>query len=143
MSKSILLVEDSHDAVELSKEALKGCVSQELLDVAYDGAEAIEYLSATGKYADRSLSDMPDLVILDLRLPKKNGFEVLEWCRKNPRTRRIPVIIMTVSNLPADIMKAYDLGANSYLRKPGDFEEYTNLLKKTCEYWLYINTKNG
>lgn len=143
MRKSILLVEDSHDAVELSLEALKNCVVPDRVNVAYDGAEAIEYLSGTGKYAGRNLNDLPDMVILDLRLPRKNGFEVLEWLKKNQATKRIPVVIMSVSNLPEDISKAYDLGANSYIRKPGDFGEYSNFLKKTCEYWLSINIKSS
>lgn len=141
MGKSILLVEDSRDAVELSRNALEGCVYPEGLVVAYDGAEALEYLSGTGKYEGRNLNEMPDLILLDLRLPKKSGFEVLEWIRKEQRTKHIPVVILSVSNFPADIQKAYELGANSYVRKPGDFDEYISFLKKGCDYWLHVNLK--
>lgn len=140
MGKTILIVEDSPEAVELSKEALSDC-GGERLEVAYDGAEAIDYLSGKGKYSGRDSTDVPDLVLLDLRLPKKNGFEVLEWIRKNPLTRHIPTIIITVSNLKSDMIKAYELGANSFIRKPGDFDTYTDYLKKACEYWLTINLR--
>lgn len=140
MDESILLVEDSPDAVELSKLALKNCRTEEVI-VASDGQEALDYLFRTGKYAARDREKLPGLVLLDLRLPGLSGFEVLKKIRSDSHTKYIPVVILTVSNLKSDITRAYDLGANSYIKKSIDFEEYSVALQTACKYWLSINAR--
>ncbi|MBI1910939.1 MAG: response regulator [Deltaproteobacteria bacterium] len=140
MDESILLVEDSPDAVELSKLALKECRTGDVI-VATDGQEALDYLFRTGRYTGKESEKLPDLILLDLRLPGLNGFEVLQKIRSDRHTKYIPVVILTVSNLKSDIIKAYDLGANSYIKKSIDFEEYSISLQTACKYWLSINIR--
>lgn len=139
MEKTILLVEDSPDAIELSRHALSECGEPEGLIVASDGQEALDFIFGTGRYEGRNLREMPGLVLLDLKLPKLSGFEVLEKIRSDRRTRYIPVVVHTVSKLKSDILKAYDLGTNSYITKSEDFEKYSSKLKKICDYWLWLN----
>lgn len=138
MKRYILLVEDSPDAIELTRLALGECRVGERVIVASDGREALDYIFREGP--DKGRAHMPDLVLLDLRLPKVSGFEVLDRIRRDPRTRYLPVVVLTVSNLKTDMVKAYDMGANSYIRKPADFEEYGRLLKIACDYWLSVNS---
>ena len=104
-----------------------------------DGAEALDYLFGTGSYAGRDASDAPRLVLLDLKLPKVGGLEVLERLRADPRTHRIPVVILTSSNVESDLARSYDLGANSYIRKPVDFSQFMEAVNQLGLYWLVLN----
>jgi len=135
----ILLVEDNDDDVELTLRALRRNRVANRVDVVRDGAEALEYLFATGSYSGRDLRDTPNLVLLDLKLPKVGGLEVLERLRADPRTRRLPVVILTSSNVESDLARSYDLGANSYIRKPVDFTQFMEAVNQLGLYWLVLN----
>jgi CheY-like chemotaxis protein len=135
----ILLVEDNDDDVELTLRALRRNRVANRVDVVRDGAEALEYLFATGGYASRDARDTPNLVLLDLKLPKVGGLEVLERLRSDPRTRRLPVVILTSSNVESDLARSYDLGANSYIRKPVDFTQFMETVNQLGLYWLVLN----
>ncbi len=137
--RSILLVEDNDDDVELTLRALRRNHVAGRVDVVRDGAEALEYLFATGGHAGRDFRDAPDLVLLDLKLPKVGGLEVLERLRADPRTRRLPVVVLTSSNVESDLARSYDLGANSYIRKPVDFTEFMEAIDQLGLYWLVLN----
>jgi two-component system, response regulator len=135
----ILLVEDNDDDVELTLRALRRNRVANRVDVVRDGAEALEYLFATGSYSGRDVRDTPNLVLLDLKLPKVGGLEVLERLRDDPRTRRLPVVILTSSNVESDLARSYDLGANSYIRKPVDFTQFMEAVNQLGLYWLVLN----
>jgi two-component system, response regulator len=135
----ILLVEDNDDDVELTLRALRRNRVANRVDVVRDGAEALDYLFATGGYAGRDIRDTPNLVLLDLKLPKVGGLEVLERLRSDPRTRRMPVVILTSSNVESDLARSYDLGANSYIRKPVDFTQFMEAVNQLGLYWLVLN----
>jgi two-component system response regulator len=135
----ILLVEDNDDDVELTLRALRRNRVANRVDVVRDGAEALEYLFATGSYAGRDVRDTPNLVLLDLKLPKVGGLEVLERLRADPRTRRLAVVILTSSNVESDLARSYDLGANSYIRKPVDFTQFMEAVNQLGLYWLVLN----
>ena len=135
----ILLVEDNDDDVELTLRALRRNRVANRVDVVRDGAEALEYLFATGSYAGRDVRDAPNLVLLDLKLPKVGGLEVLERLRDDPRTHRLPVVILTSSNVESDLARSYDLGANSYIRKPVDFTQFMEAVNQLGLYWLVLN----
>ena len=135
----ILLVEDNDDDVELTLRALRRNRVANRVDVVRDGAEALDYLFATGSYSGRDVRDMPNLVLLDLKLPKVGGLEVLERLRADPRTRRLPVVILTSSNVESDLARSYDLGANSYIRKPVDFTQFMEAVNQLGLYWLVLN----
>jgi two-component system, response regulator len=135
----ILLVEDNDDDVELTLRALRRNRVANRVDVVRDGAEALEYLFATGSYAGRDVRDAPNLVLLDLKLPKVGGLEVLERLRADPLTRRLPVVILTSSNVESDLARSYDLGANSYIRKPVDFTQFMEAVNQLGLYWLVLN----
>ena len=137
--KSILLVEDNPDDVELTLRALKKNNIANDVVVARDGEEALEYLTATGKYAGRSASDLPQVVLLDLKLPKVGGLEVLRAMRADPRTRMLPVVVLTSSTEEPDIITSYQLGANSYIRKPVDFNQFQEAVRQLGLYWLVLN----
>src|SRR5688500_132213 len=109
------------------------------ITVVRDGAEALEFLFGTGAYADRDMSVVPQLVLLDLKLPKIDGLEVLRRMRSNPRTARLPVVIFTSSSEDEDVISSYSLGANSYVRKPVEFEQFLEATKQLGLYWLEIN----
>jgi two-component system response regulator len=136
----ILLVEDNDDDVELTLRALRRNRVANRVDVVRDGAEALEYLFASGSYAGRDVRDTPNLVLLDLKLPKVGGLEVLERLRADPRTRRLPVVILTSSNVESDLARSYDLGANSYIRKPVDFTQFMEAVNQLGLYWP-VSTK--
>ncbi len=137
--KIILLVEDNQDDEELALLALtKGNIANEVV-VARDGAEALDYVFAKGKYSDRKIEDMPQLVLLDLKLPKVDGLEVLRHIRANERTRRLPVVILTSSKAEEDLLRGYNEGANSYVRKPVDFRDFVDAVRQLQMYWLVIN----
>jgi two-component system response regulator len=137
--KNILLVEDNPDDVELILMALKESKILNEVNVTHDGVEALEYLFCTGKYAGREPANLPELVLLDLKLPKLGGLEVLEKLRADPRTRLIPVVILTSSSEEEDVLKSYSLGANSYVRKPVEFHQFVEAVHQLGMYWLLIN----
>jgi len=133
---SILLVEDNPADVLLTMEALKeGDISYEL-NVVNDGADAIAYLRRKGKYAD--VAPPPDIILLDINLPKKNGFEVLSEIKEDQRLKSIPVIILTTSSAKQDIRRAYDLHANCYIVKPLDFDAFLNVVRSIEDFWLTL-----
>ena len=135
----ILIVEDNGDDVALIRRAFKHCKIANPLSVVSDGDAAIEYLSGTGPYADRTEHPLPALVMLDLKLPRRSGLEVLEWMKQQPLLKRTPVVILTSSKEHKDVNRAYDLGANSYLTKPVEFEDLRALVERMHLYWLVMN----
>lgn len=139
MHKEILLVEDNPDDVELTRIAFEEAKIANLLRVAGDGAEALDYLFARGKHADRDPANLPSLVLLDLNLPKVDGREVLQAIRANEATKNLPVVVLTTSAEPFDLDASYALGVNSYIRKPVDFEQFVWAVKQVGMYWLVLN----
>lgn len=135
----ILLVEDNPADVELTLHAFKKHKLTNHIHVARDGAEALEYLFGTGAYAGRDVNHVPKLVLLDLKLPKVDGMEVLRRIRADPRTQHIPVTILTASREERDIAEGYNLGVNSYIVKPVDFEQFTEAARILGMYWLLLN----
>jgi len=140
-NKSVLLVEDNPDDVTLMLRALRraNVVDEDDVAVARDGVEALEYLSGTGAYADRDADLLPAVVLLDLKLPKVNGLEVLRHLRADTKTRLIPVVIVTSSDEDSDVIEGYRLGANSYVRKPEDFDQFADAVRQLGLYWLFLN----
>ncbi len=137
--KIILLVEDSVDDVELTRRALGMSHIANRLVVASDGAEALDYLLATGPWAGRSPDEDPTVVLLDLKLPKIGGLEVLRRLRADPRTKLLPVVILTSSIEEQDVVRGYELGANSYIQKPVDFLQFVEAAGHLGLYWLLLN----
>ena len=137
--KVILLVEDNADDEELTLRALKKNNISNKVVVARNGLEALEYLFGTGAYAGRNLNLMPQVVLLDLKLPKLDGLEVLRRVRADDRTRLLPVVILTSSNEEMDRINGYGLGANSYVRKPVDFNQFSEAARQLGLYWLILN----
>ncbi len=136
---AILLVEDNPDDVELTLRALKQYHVKNQIAVVRDGAEALDYLFATGAYADRDTSAMPAVVLLDLKLPKVDGLEVLQRMRADERTKLVPVVILTSSKEERDMVNGYKLGANSYVRKPVDFTQFMEAARQLGLYWTVLN----
>ena len=139
-SVDILLVEDTPNDAELTiRELKKHRMANNLIHV-HDGEEALEFLFATGKYAEtRDALCSPKVILLDIQMPKINGIEVLQRIREDPRTRSVPVVILTSSKENPDIQRCYDLGANSYIVKPVNFEGFTEAIKNLGFYWLLLN----
>lgn len=138
-TKTILLVEDNPSDVSLTRRALvKNAISNPLV-VTEDGQEALDYLFCNGKFSTRNLADLPVVILLDLKLPKIDGLEVLRRIRADSRTRRIPVVILTSSGQEEDISTGYDCGTNSYIRKPINFTDFAETIKQLSLYWLVIN----
>ena len=138
-TKVILLVEDNSDDEELALLAFeKSRIANEVV-VARDGVEALDYLFGTGAHAGRDVSNLPQVVLLDLKLPKVSGVEVLQRLRSDTRTRRIPVVILTASKEEQDVIEGYDLGANSYVCKPVNFTEFIEAVQNLQVYWLLLN----
>ncbi len=137
--KAILLVEDNPDDIALTIRAFrKSNIMNEIVE-AHDGSEALDYLFGTGQYAGRDLSVMPTLVLLDLKMPKVDGLEVLRQLRANERTKLLPVVILTTSKQDQDIIDGYALGANSYVRKPVDFNQFVEAVRQLGLYWFVLN----
>src|ERR1039458_9896005 len=135
----ILLVEDNPDDVELTQHALRAGKLCNSIHVARDGEEALDFLFCRGSYVDRSFDRPVQLVLLDLKLPKVDGLEVLRTLKNDPRTRRTPVIILTSSREEKDLITGYDLGANGYAQKPVDFDEFREAVRQLGLYWLVVN----
>jgi two-component system response regulator len=138
-SNSILLVEDNPKDEALTLRALKKHSLLNRVVVVHDGAEALDYLFAEGEYATRDVTDLPQVMLLDLKLPKVDGLEVLRRLRADDRTRLLPVVILTSSTEQADLTEGYACGANSYVRKPVDFNEFLVAVQQMGMYWLLLN----
>jgi len=138
-NKTILLVEDNPDDEALTLRALKRNNILSEVIIAHDGAEALDYLFARGVHSDRDPGKLPEVVLLDLKLPKVDGLEVLRRIRENESTKRLAVVILTSSNEERDIIASYDLGANSYIRKPVDFNQFMQAVRQLGVYWLELN----
>lgn len=139
----ILLVEDNRDDEELTMMAFSRSKIANRVEVVRDGAEALDFLFATGPYADRDLNDFPTVVLLDLNLPKVSGLEVLERLRTDKSTRRLPVVVLTSSRHQEDMLRSYDLGANSFIRKPVNFDKFVDAVHQLQLYWLVLNEFPG
>ena len=137
--KTILLVEDNPDDELLAIRALKQNKIMNEVVVARDGAEALDYLFGTGAYEGRDTSVMPQVILLDLKLPKISGLEVLKRLRNDDRTKLLPVVVLTSSKEDRDLNESYRLGANSYIRKPVDFAQFSEAIKQLGLYWLVLN----
>jgi two-component system response regulator len=138
-AQTILLIEDNPSDIDLTKRAFeKTRIANELV-VAEDGAEAIDYPFGLGDYAGRDAAETPLLTLLDLKLPKLSGLDVLRRVRADVRTKRMPVVVLTTSNEDADVAGAYDLGVNSYIRKPVDSEQFAQAIRQLGLYWLVWN----
>jgi CheY-like chemotaxis protein len=135
----ILLVEDEANDVLLIRHAFRKAEVVVTVQIASDGDQAVAYLSGEGEYADRSRYPLPGLVLLDVKLPRRSGHEVLEWIRAQPVLRRIPVVVLTSSDVPDDRNRAYDLGASSYLVKPSGTSDRNEMVRLMGLYWLSLN----
>ena len=138
-ARDILLVEDNPDDVELTRLAFAEAGGAHRLHAVGDGAEALDYLLARGRHADRDGADLPALVLLDLNLPRLDGREVLQAIRADPATRALQVVVLTTSAEPRDVDQAYALGANSYIQKPVEFDRFVEVVRQVGRYWLGIN----
>jgi CheY-like chemotaxis protein len=137
--KHVLLIEDSDDDVLVMKKACQRTGIPHSIHVVMDGDEAVRYLEGSGPYADRGVHPMPDLVFLDINMPKRNGHEVLRWIREQPGLRGLPVVMLTVSDEPSDIDRAYKLGVTSYLQKVACPAEFGQAVRVILKYWLELN----
>jgi two-component system, response regulator len=135
----ILLVDDSQDDIDLTLHALRGENLANHVLVVHDGEEALEFLFCTGSHAGRSFDHPPKLVLLDLKMPKVDGMQVLKQIKGDPRTKTIPVVLMTSSREERDMLSGYELGVNSYIQKPVDFDEFRKAVKLLGLYWLVTN----
>lgn len=137
--KFVLLVEDNPDDEELTRMAFASSNLLNELVVVRDGAEALDFLFGTGGHADRDTSETPQLILLDLKLPKVSGLDVLRRIRSEPQTRTLPVVVLTSSKEEEDVISSYELGANAYVRKPVDFAEFTEAATQLGVFWLLLN----
>ena len=141
--KTILVVEDNPDDEALMLRALrKNGIANEIV-VAHDGVEALDYLFGEGQYAGRNVGNVPELILLDLKLPKVDGLDVLRRLRDDDRTKYVPVVVLTTSSEQRDIVESYNLGANSYVTKPVDFGEFMEATRQLGTYWLLLNRSVG
>lgn len=138
-ARTILLIEDNPDDVELTQRAIRKNNILNKLVVAKDGVEALDYLFGTGQYAARNVSEQPAVILLDLKLPRVGGLEVLRRVRAEERTKLIPVVILTSSKEERDLIDSYKLGCNSYIRKPIDFMQFSEAVRQLGVYWLLLN----
>ncbi len=139
MSKRVLVAEDDPSDVFFLKRAFQMAGVPASLQFVRDGQEAIDYLDGENRFADRNTYPLPDLMLLDLKMPRLDGFDVLNWLRQQPGLKRLLVTVLTSSDHPQDINRAYDLGANSYLLKPHNAEHLSELVKQVERYWLEVN----
>lgn len=137
--KTILLVEDNPDDEELTLRALRKANIANTVVVTRDGSEALEFLFGEGPFSDRDTAQMPAVVLLDLKLPKLNGIDVLNRMRADPRTKLVPVVVLTSSSEDEDMLRSYESGANSYVRKPVDFAVFVNAVTQMGIYWMLLN----
>jgi two-component system response regulator len=137
--KNILLAEDNPDDIELARRAFQKVNLNNNIIVTHDGAETLDYLNGKGKYQGRDTKDLPRIILLDLKMPKVHGLEVLKHVRENQQTKYIPVIILTSSQDKKDIISSYELGANSYIVKPIDFLKFSEVVQQIVIYWLTLN----
>jgi two-component system response regulator len=137
--KTILLVEDNPNDEALTLRALKKHNIKNPVVIARDGAEALDWLFARGSHAGRDATVLPQVVLLDLKLPKVSGLEVLRAVRDDPRTKRLPIVLLTSSKEDQDVIAGYNLGANSYVRKPVDFADFAEAIRQLGLYWLVLN----
>ncbi len=135
----ILLVEDDPDDVELTLHVLKKHNLANRIEVVRDGAEALEFIFCSGAYAHRHIENSPKVILLDLKLPKVDGLEVLQRIKSDPRTQLIPVVVLTSSSEERDIVESYKLGVNSYITKPVDFDQFAEAVRQFGLYWLLLN----
>jgi len=135
----ILIVEDNPQDAELTIRALRKNKLANKIHIAEDGAEALDFIFCDGKYSNRNFENPPKVIFLDLKLPKVNGLEVLQKIKLNPLTKSLPVVMITSSREDPDIKKAYELGVNSYVVKPVNFDEFLNAMSHTGLYWLLVN----
>ncbi len=135
----ILLVEDNPNDIELTLHAFRKNNLTNPIHIVRDGAEALDFIFARGAYADRDVNHLPKVILLDIKLPKVDGLEVLKQIRADPRTQIIPVVILTSSHEERDIIEGYKLGANSYIVKPVDFEQFSEAVRQVGYYWALLN----
>jgi len=135
----ILLVEDSQDDLDMTLRALRKANMANHIQIARDGAEALEFIFCEGAHAARNIENMPKLIMLDLKLPKIDGMEVLKRIKADPRTKMIPVVVLTSSKEQNDVIRSYGLGTNSYIVKPVNFEGFADAVQKLGMYWLLLN----
>jgi len=139
MSNEILLVEDNESDEKLTIRAFRQSGITNEIAIVRDGLEALEYLTATGRHAGRDGSDLPQIVLLDLKLPRIDGLEVLRRIREHPPTKLLPVVVLTSSRQEEDVLKSYSLGANAYVRKPVEFSRFADAAKTLGLFWLLLN----
>ena len=137
--KKILLVEDRQDDIDLTLRSLKDNKITNKVDVVRDGAEALDYIFAKGAYSGRDIKNLPAVVLLDIKLPKVDGIEVLRQIRADERTKLLPIVILTSSREESDLINGYKMGCNSYVRKPVEFEEFSKAIRELGLYWLLLN----
>jgi CheY-like chemotaxis protein len=139
MEVEILLVEDDPNDLELTLRALRKKNVANRIEVAQDGAAALDFIFCQGTFSSRSIQDQPRLIMLDLKLPKIDGLEVLQKIKSDPRTRAIPVVVLTSSAEERDIVRSYELGVNSFITKPVDFQQFTDAIGQLGMYWMLLN----
>ena len=137
--KVILLIEDNQDDIALTLRAFNKCNIKNKVNIIEDGQDALDYIACRGAYEGKDPHDLPTVILLDINLPKVNGFEILKAIRENDTTKFLPVVILTSSKEEPDILKGYSLGANSYIRKPVDFQNFFEAVQALGLYWLIIN----
>jgi two-component system response regulator len=135
----ILLVEDSPQDLKLALRALKKAALANRIQVARDGAEALDFIFCEGPHAERKIEDTPKVILLDLKLPKVDGLEVIQRIKGDPRTKSIPIVVLTSSKEQGDVIKSYQLGVNSYIVKPVNFESFAKAVEELGMYWLLLN----
>lgn len=138
-SKVVLLVEDNPDDEELTRLAFEECRLANKLVIVRDGQEALDYLFATGKFSERDAKEMPQVILLDLKLPKVDGLDVLQIVRADERTKLLPVVVLTSSKEEQDLIDSYSLGASSYIQKPVDYLQFVEAVRQLGLYWLVLN----
>jgi CheY-like chemotaxis protein len=138
-TRTILIVEDNPDDIELTLRALRQHQVANEIVIMHDGAEALDYLAGTGPFAERGPAVLPQVVLLDLKMPRMGGLQFLERLRADDRTRYLPVVVLTSSDEETDLVRSYHLGANSYVRKPVDYAEFSEAVRHLGLYWLILN----